>query len=567
MKLLRNKRGITLIALVITIIVLLLLAGISISMIAGNNSVLNRAGSSRVANAFAAAKDEVNMKIGAATQDYFLSVYNENTEIGTYSKSELDTRAMAAVTSIETADVSIKKTWNSNKQIVLKYNPDGSTIKGTLDNGVMTWGEIEYEGQSEPKPITSISEISPANPEVEEGETITIAVTINEDATEDLIWKSSDESIAVVEVSEDNNGTSVAVKGISVGETTLTVKNESSTQIQNCTLTVKKRLPLWNGTKRNVILSTTENTRLEDNKGNVIWIPANFMISKDNADNGEAGNNVEEGVIIEDNSGNQFVWVPVGTITRSDNTTTTITLGRYTFNSTTGAPSGPYTGEKAIGECYEKASVDKKTIARTMEVEQNGTTVKKIASVEKTNEYGGYYIGRFEAGQGENNIVVCKKGATVYHKINRSTALSLAQGMYGIVTKINQDETETPLYASDLVTSYAWDTAVVFIEKCGLNSNYANQNRIQTSLKTTGNAQDSNGNNDVQCNIYDMAGNVCEWSTEYAHKASDSAVIRGGFYNYNGISVGSRRTHYPSSSNYYDNGVGGIGFRPILYIM
>ncbi len=44
---LRGNKGITLIALVITIIVLLILAGISISMLAGDNSILNKAGEAR----------------------------------------------------------------------------------------------------------------------------------------------------------------------------------------------------------------------------------------------------------------------------------------------------------------------------------------------------------------------------------------------------------------------------------------------------------------------------------------------------------------------------------------
>ena len=43
----KNNRGITLIALVITIIVLLILAGISISMLSGDNSILSRAGQAR----------------------------------------------------------------------------------------------------------------------------------------------------------------------------------------------------------------------------------------------------------------------------------------------------------------------------------------------------------------------------------------------------------------------------------------------------------------------------------------------------------------------------------------
>ena len=39
----KNQRGITLIALVITIIVLLILAGITITLLMGENGVLNRA--------------------------------------------------------------------------------------------------------------------------------------------------------------------------------------------------------------------------------------------------------------------------------------------------------------------------------------------------------------------------------------------------------------------------------------------------------------------------------------------------------------------------------------------
>ena len=43
----KGKKGITLIALVITIIVLLILAGISIIMLSGDNSILRRAGDAR----------------------------------------------------------------------------------------------------------------------------------------------------------------------------------------------------------------------------------------------------------------------------------------------------------------------------------------------------------------------------------------------------------------------------------------------------------------------------------------------------------------------------------------
>ena len=47
-KLKSNQKGITLIALVITIIVLLILAGVAISMLSGENGILNQAASAKV---------------------------------------------------------------------------------------------------------------------------------------------------------------------------------------------------------------------------------------------------------------------------------------------------------------------------------------------------------------------------------------------------------------------------------------------------------------------------------------------------------------------------------------
>ena len=46
----KKNKGITLIALVITIIILLILAGISISMLTGQNGILNRTQEAKVKN-------------------------------------------------------------------------------------------------------------------------------------------------------------------------------------------------------------------------------------------------------------------------------------------------------------------------------------------------------------------------------------------------------------------------------------------------------------------------------------------------------------------------------------
>ena len=46
-------------------------------------------------------------------------------------------------------------------------------------------------------------------------------------------------------------------------------------------------------------------TKINDSAGNKVSIPGGFKVSADSA------NNVTDGVVIEDNLGNQFVWIPV----------------------------------------------------------------------------------------------------------------------------------------------------------------------------------------------------------------------------------------------------------------
>lgn len=61
----KNQKGITLIALVITIIVLLILAGVSIAMLTGENGLLTRAREADTKNTEAEIADRINMAITA----------------------------------------------------------------------------------------------------------------------------------------------------------------------------------------------------------------------------------------------------------------------------------------------------------------------------------------------------------------------------------------------------------------------------------------------------------------------------------------------------------------------
>ncbi len=291
--------------------------------------------------------------------------------------------------------------------------------------------------------------------------------------------------------------------------------------------------------KYNDALNAEDNTELKDAKNNKIVVPAGFKIVN-------GATTVDKGIVIEDvtetaTKGSQFVWVPVGSITKADGTTATITLGRYDFDSTTGVESA-YSGTYVEEDSNDSSTLKKygNTIAK------NITNFKNSVA---TN--GGYYIGRYEARTAtarstkDNALtqITEKKTENVYNWVTQLQAAQLSQNMY------NSDK-----FTSDLMNSYAWDTATVFIQNCGTNSKYSRQTSLNTSLVQTGTTED------IQCNIYDMASNIREWTTETSDNSSIPCVSRGGSH---------RRNSYYTSDRYGDNISGVIdffGFRPLLYL-
>ena len=294
------------------------------------------------------------------------------------------------------------------------------------------------------------------------------------------------------------------------------------------------------------VLSTTDNTEIKDAKNNKIVVPAGFKII-------EGATTVDKGIVIEDvtetaTKGSQFVWIPVGTITKSNGTTATITLGRYDFDATTGKESA-YSGSYIEEDANDTPTLKKygNTIAKN---------ITKFKNSVATN--GGYYIGRYEArtvtarnAAGNALTQITEKGTeNIYNYVTQLQAAQLSQNMY------NSDK-----FTSDLMNSYAWDTATVFIQNCGTNSKYSRQNSLNTSLSQTGtNSLTDTSKTDVQCNIYDMASNIWEWTTETSFISSFPCVIRGGSYGISHYYTSDRDGNGTSSSD------GRRGFRPLLYL-
>ena len=125
-------------------------------------------------------------------------------------------------------------------------------------------------------------------------------------------------------------------------------------------------------------------------------------------------------------------------------------------------------------------------------------------------------------------------------------------------------------FESDLMNSYAWDTATLFLQvyddRASKPKMYSRQDSIvaEYNEKGTNNPKDS-GKIDKICNVYDMASNYFEWTMENFdspnNATSGPCVIRGG-------SPTSNSNYFTNVRYSFANNVCGINisFRHLLYI-
>ena len=189
-------------------------------------------------------------------------------------------------------------------------------------------------------------------------------------------------------------------------------------------------------------------TTIKDGQDNSVVIPGDFHVDKD------SGTNVEEGIVIEDDLGNQFVWIPVGTYktTKGEKTNNLARRSWGAKNVVVQEPQEVTEVDTAIDYYYYAEDTTKYTsVAKdTIEAFKTSSTTK-----------GGFYIGRYEAGTEEERtsasepvttpLVQANKNAYVY--VTRDQAKAQSEAMYS----------ESQFVKSELISSYAWDTALNFI--------------------------------------------------------------------------------------------------------
>ena len=297
----------------------------------------------------------------------------------------------------------------------------------------------------------------------------------------------------------------------------------------------------------------TSYTIFKDVNGEQVPIPEGYIVSENSDEN-----IVNKGLVISDSRGNEYVWISC-TVDSSSN--------KLQYKRTEwGVEKDGTDNSRAIKDELTLKDIDV-TYSKTdtdngINEEISKEIVAQInAEKESIKKYGGYYIGRYEVGK-DNKTAVIKAEQEPYVNIKWSKAYELAKGIGG-------GEGATTY----LCSSYSWDTAINFIQNTtgknyatsiiGFNGNWKSQEVKDSSgkvIKPVNTAQRLNtGLTTALCNIYDMGGNVGEFTTELNPGTSETVVLRGG-NNYDNTPAGYRWDY--GSGSAFSN----FGFRATLFL-
>ena len=264
---------------------------------------------------------------------------------------------------------------------------------------------------------------------------------------------------------------------------------------------------------------------------------------------------MSEGVVIQDNAGNEFVWIPVDDFSKFERTTT--------YNGTITDPG--------YAEPYTEDSND-----------TTGERAEYVAMRSSVKKYGGFYIGRYEAGstvKRENKVngtteMVVKKDVYPYNYVVWGVSMTLTKGDVNVTVwedissfDVNRGkcavELSRNMYSSSnsvvstLTYGVQWDAALTFISKedATYATNSEGKGNYTGNLKKTGSSAEYK-----ICYIYDMAGNVFELTMEVN---STMRMERGGSFAQTGqdMPAGIRMSAMVPGYGYEY-----MGFRPSLYL-
>ncbi|MBR3134323.1 MAG: hypothetical protein IKG56_02560 [Clostridia bacterium] len=374
--------------------------------------------------------------------------------------------------------------------------------------------------------------------------------------------------------------------------------NEDNTQwiisVDNVDVTVEAGITILLKDKNGLKIASTNET--------TPWIPTS---------NTEITNNdLSKGLTIKDDNENEWVWIEVPkSLISGANTDEEIkaALENYLYEQNAKGESTPLI---TIGKT---SSSNKTTTKGFIDTNHNGTGLTDEQYSEKYSkmlrsiqENGGFYIGKYEVGyedtnhrtksnkENTTNIPVIKADAYPYNWVTNEQAERLSETLTTGMASTT-DEKAGLLFGIqwDLVLKYLSEKGV--LSKSNITSNsqewgnfkgefslnqtttHGHKGTLSTdSLKTiywepitssythpddldvlSAGATERNG----KLNIYDLSGNMFEWTLENTSRETIPCVDRGGSFSYTGSGTPvSYRDNLSPTASYHD-----VGFRATLF--
>ncbi len=538
-KIKKQQKGITLIALVVTIIILLILAGVSIAMLTGNNGVLTQAKSAKENTRVGEVQEKVKLAAQAALtdnlgngiekekfQEELNNMFTQGEQVSleydetnkkytvTVDKYEVEVSNMGAVGEAKEATIQAKLTltYKNTEQKA------GENVAKVVDKNVPIPTNFYYVGGTKDTGVV-ISDNS-----ADEKQGVDSNLSGNQ-----FVWVPVNQNQKLqIDVTSKDDISSISLKD-PFGEEKLTESNVGKTYNK------KDQEPTINGTYSLTITTTTGKTKTTK-------LAVHSLYKQD-------------------------FWKAIDV----DLSRTTIEAELKEMAKKQGFSSLEDYAKSMNFETVEKM-IEDYTNYKKQSIEKYKNCTDNDTNQESVNTYGGFYIARYEAGDGDangtprsssssnSNTVVSKKGAIVYNYISQTDSITRAESMYAGKSK--------------LISGAGWDRTINWLIETKAkteNEVFVNSSSWGNYNDSTGNAKTNSGSGNMNYttgrneawkanNIYDLAGNVRDWTTEAV--SSNLRVNRGGASNDNGsLDPASTRIGDGSGNSGYD-----LGFRPALYL-
>ena len=509
----KNKdmnKGITLIALVITIIVLLILAGVSIATLTGENGILTRANDAKISTEIAEEKEKIELATTAALADDLGGEIKEN-----FLRQELEKYFVTDGVSVAPGEN------NGEEGFIVTITDSGRQYFVDKDGNV---------SEMIPGPTVTHS----INPETQVGEGEKITITIKATATEGEITKitkpdgSTVENVTETTYEVEENGDYVfTVEQSNGGKTVYTV-------------------PITNGKNVEKFSDIYGKTIKYTKNGQTAWIPEGFAVGVSSTID-----EISEGLVITDaidgehkSIGNEFVWIPATVDAMASITSGTDSNGNpnyqgklYDFTSDGATEKTNYgQGTRSYREPDTLSSdgtylniikgiltdnaddyADMSVFKITMQEDYNAM----IKSIEK---YGGFYIGRYEMSRSNNDstgTAQSKKNTVALTADNDSSNESQNGNTWYGLYAYGKTYTNT---ANSVISSMVWGSQYDAMMRW-MQSNGEDVTKTNDAIKNWHSTKTGfEGDIDIIRNVYDLYGGRREWTLEAG--STDYRVFR-----------------------------------------